>query len=49
MRFFPGKAFYFLVLGLALVGLLGLEAGCSRGERSNPGKARLRFAISFPA
>lgn len=49
MRFFPGKAFYFLVLGLALVGLLGLAAGCNRGERSNPGKARLKFAISFPS
>ncbi|HRV06729.1 MAG TPA: hypothetical protein P5517_07560, partial [Candidatus Saccharicenans sp.] len=49
MRFFQGKTFYSLALGILTAGLLGLAAGCSQGAHSPADQARLKFAISFPA
>ena len=49
MRFFQGKTFYSLALGILTVGLLGLAAGCSQGAHSPADQAQLKFAISFPA
>jgi len=49
MRFFQGKTFYSLALGILTAGLLGLVAGCSQGAHSPADQARLKFAISFPA
>lgn len=49
MQHSQSKIIYFIALAAVIVSLLGLAAGCSQGERSNPGKARLKFAISFPA
>ena len=49
MRFFQGKTFYSLALGILTAGLLGLAAGCSQGAHSPADQAQLKFAISFPA
>ncbi len=49
MRFLSAKVFYFLLLAIALVGSLGVLAGCKHSQRSDPGKTRLKFAVSFPA